>query len=810
MLEIKKRGSKNFWHYAPELVKPFSASDLFAEWDGNYLKIRTNTGRPIGKKEGWLYTDIRVYDVGGSAESFGTAIELNQRLIDLGYIAYDLTLGDLDNFKAEVDADIEDKTDKGGYTGTSQTLKDEIDSISFDSVKTYQTLADFNAVSPVPANGTTFKIANDPNDENNGDWSVDGGVPVQNSKTVVSDVDKANTSKGVNGLGVYNESQKLRLTNKVANRFEDAYLQKYNFLGQSTNQIFKITNANNGTLSESNDLGAKSLILNNTTTANTFIRFYLSLEEMGFIVGSILSLAVNAQSDTSRARLNVLFYDENLGSVGSTVYSQHPASLTTPTDLRINNLTVPTNAVYLGLNFERTINIDDVNFTGIRINEGEEYLEQDIVKPYVAPIKNNIKPISNYINDVELLIKPEDSNLTVNQTNCIVQVSKDVTLSNKATYKMIIDSAVTATLRMDFLNNRTFDKPTAMGMYFYTEDAENITNITLNVVNGTTSEVWSRSITNEHYGGDLKNGWNLMKFNTSVSAFEHLGTDCARVSINVYTSDSAEISFGAVFLEKEEKGKILFVNDHGRKGGWSELVTGQTQTAIQDAEDRDMPITFALNPKRIDDGDTLAMDLATLEVVKESPIARFSFHSYNRTPTSSMSLIELKADTNNSVRWLTAKGFGNTHFRAAFTQNIAPEGVNTLGFGGLKALATSSDNTGSKTRTFPFIDRSNVIRTSLHGKTEADIDEIFNSLKDLGGILVMYTHAIKPNGDPTLYDATVDEWNYFMSKIDTAQTEGWIDLVSYEDLEQSLAKKGIDDTEESIYNSLIESIISQI
>jgi curli biogenesis system outer membrane secretion channel CsgG len=702
------------------------------------------------------------------------------------------------------------KTDKGGYTGTSQDLKDAIDNAVFGDLKTYQTLADFNAVSPVPDDGTPFIIANDPNEANNGEWSVQGGVAVQNARTVENTIDKTNTTKGVTGQAVYNSNQELRLTNKVTNRFEDAYFQKYSYLGSTQSPIFKVTNATNGIMSEPNELGQRNLIVNNPTTANSFVRFYLSLKDMGFVVGSVISLAVNAQSDTSRARLNVLFYDDSLSSIGSTVYSLHPASLATATDLYINNLTVPAGATYLGLNFERTVNTDDVNFTGVRINEGVEYLEQDTIKPYVTPFLNTKNKLSNYINDIELLVFPEDSNMTINSTNCVVSVDKNVSIKNKSTYKMEIASAVTATLRMDFINNRTFDKPTAIGIYFYTEDIDNISNINLNIVNQSTSEVWSRSIASEHYGGDLKKGWNLMKFNTSVSNFEHLGTDTSRVTLDVYTTGAVDLSLSTVFLEKEETGKILFVNDHGRKGGWSELVTGQTQTAIQDAEDREMPITYALNPKRIDDGDALAMDLATLNTIKEYGTSRFSFHSYNRTPTSTMSLIELKADTNNSVRWLTANGFGNTSFRAAFTQNTAPEGVNTLGFGGLKALATSTDNTGFKTRTFPLINRSNVVRSSLHGKTTAQIDEIFDSLKELGGFLTLYTHAIKPDGDPTLYDATVSEWNYFMSKIDTAQSEGWIELVSYEDLEQKLAKAGIEDNDNAIYNALIDEIKSKI
>lgn len=99
-------------------------------------------------------------------------------------------------------ADFNDKTDKGGYVGTSQDLKNAIDNAVFGDLKTYQTLADFNAVTPVPDDGTPFIIANDPNEENNGQWSVQGGVAVQNARTVENVVEKTNTSKGVSGEAV--------------------------------------------------------------------------------------------------------------------------------------------------------------------------------------------------------------------------------------------------------------------------------------------------------------------------------------------------------------------------------------------------------------------------------------------------------------------------------------------------------------------------------------------------------------------------------------------------------------------------------
>lgn len=96
----------------------------------------------------------------------------------------------------------QDYTQKGGYNGTTQDLKDEFDNAIFNGAKTYQTLADFNAVSPVPEDGTPFIIANDSNEENNGQWSVQGGVAVQNARTVENVVERTNDTKGVTGLAV--------------------------------------------------------------------------------------------------------------------------------------------------------------------------------------------------------------------------------------------------------------------------------------------------------------------------------------------------------------------------------------------------------------------------------------------------------------------------------------------------------------------------------------------------------------------------------------------------------------------------------
>ena len=56
---------------------------------------------------------------------------------------------------------------------------DRIDALTVAGAKTYQTLADLNAVSPVPDDGTPAKVANDPTNANNGYYSVVSGVWVK-------------------------------------------------------------------------------------------------------------------------------------------------------------------------------------------------------------------------------------------------------------------------------------------------------------------------------------------------------------------------------------------------------------------------------------------------------------------------------------------------------------------------------------------------------------------------------------------------------------------------------------------------------
>lgn len=91
MLEIKKLGSKNFFHYWNDFT--YSGSSYTIIYENCKVFLRSVSSRVIFEKAGYNITDIRVYDLGGSAESFSNFETLQARLISLGYPSYGEYLG---------------------------------------------------------------------------------------------------------------------------------------------------------------------------------------------------------------------------------------------------------------------------------------------------------------------------------------------------------------------------------------------------------------------------------------------------------------------------------------------------------------------------------------------------------------------------------------------------------------------------------------------------------------------------------------------------------------------------------------------
>ena len=96
-----------------------------------------------------------------------------------------VTASTINTIKSVVNFNDDAKTEKGGYVGTSNDLKDAIDNAVFSGLITYQTEAELLAVSPIPTNGTPAKVANNVADPTkNGNWSVVSGAWLQDASVV--------------------------------------------------------------------------------------------------------------------------------------------------------------------------------------------------------------------------------------------------------------------------------------------------------------------------------------------------------------------------------------------------------------------------------------------------------------------------------------------------------------------------------------------------------------------------------------------------------------------------------------------------
>lgn len=639
------------------------------------------------------------------------------------------------------------------------------------------------------------------------DGTIYGSMTVNLSTWVLSDTNIANS------VGGYTYKQReiikdnvidgntLLGRNQPANLWSDPYFMDMYKWGHVYGDIYQYNNTFNGTLLNTGT-GNKIYINSTSASANTSIRIPIS--KLGLKVSDTISATATVQSpDASRGRIFIAFYDSSGAQIGSTIYSNHPADISTDTIVFASSL-IPANTIYLSVSFERTVGLGMVYFDKLVINKG--YQIGVVGKNDKIRIKPQVDEVQ-YINDIDILMSTNTTISNFSSLDGVGGLYDDVKLSNIPCYGTKITGAKTAQMRFDYAS-KTFTAGHTVGMLIYVKNATHINDVNLEIYSNGTSEIWNRSVSNTGFGNPLVEGWNVVRLNITDSTLTNFGVDSQRIRMVIYTNDSCEVYLGAVFLEKSEKAKLLFVNDHGRKDGWINLQPGQTTTGVQDAEARGMPIIFALNPGHVENNDPLRMNLAELKTLSASPIARWSFHSYNTPVTATMSLEGLKLDIQRSLDWLMANGFGKPSFRGAITQNEAVNGRQTLFYQGLKALPSSTGSSASQPLAYPFTNRNNIARLGIHGRTTSFIDARFDLLKKTKGALIGYTHGIGLVGDST--SATVAEWNYYLSKVDEGVSEGWLSLVGYEELEQSLNLLNILDDDKSIKDSIIRRITYQL
>ena len=420
------------------------------------------------------------------------------------------------------------------------------------------------------------------------------------------------------------------------------------------------------------------------------------------------------------------------------------------------------------------------------------------VKDYVK--ENSAATLNSDINNPALLEKINTDSFYVKELKENINLQKDtefISLFDKGVFKSqaginsIIDSTlfknrkvIASTTEADNLTAE-FRKAFSAGQYLnilgtqefdvivYIPDVSKINKIELRL---TTYIDANQNVTLTKTAAELKTGWNYIRFATQNASLIQWG-ECSMVRILTYTTEPTTLYFADIMQVKPAKAKVIFVDDHA----YSDFKIN----AYPQLKAAGIPVTWAIQPGRPGQEITGAGNLLSVEEMDElatDPYSEFSFHSYNGANTNTMTADELKSDCQKSISFLRKNGLLPKNFwRAAWKNNDAPaarecdaliDGGAYYGiFGGLE--------------TFPFTNKYNILRYSIHNRSTSDIDNVFNILKRTHCTVVFYTHGyitVAEGTTNTTIHVTNYEFDYFMSKLYEGINEGWIEGTTFDRL----------------------------
>lgn len=339
--------------------------------------------------------------------------------------------------------------------------------------------------------------------------------------------------------------------------------------------------------------------------------------------------------------------------------------------------------------------------------------------------------------------------------------------------KVTMAGAVTATVILDPpgpTDPLIMPPAAAVGMWVYVPNPALVTSISVELY--TTADLatagrWARPVQQ----ANLVAGWNCVRWAASegLADLSTWGT-VYRVRLVVATTGATDVTVGHVWAECPPRAQVLFIEDRGYK-------TFVTSGALAQLRALGIPVTWALDPA------LLGTSVGTKnEVVTENDIAAaaragdsISLHGWDGAATAAMTADEAATDTLRGLRWLQQRGYPGRMWRAAWVQNQAAQAAAAQPY----VLAYATPTNGSAPTAWPFINRWNVPRWALHGRSAATVDAMFAGLARTHGLLVCYTHGVHADGG---FDTTPAEWAYFVSKLTAAVAAGWLEGVTFEDL----------------------------
>lgn len=332
-----------------------------------------------------------------------------------------------------------------------------------------------------------------------------------------------------------------------------------------------------------------------------------------------------------------------------------------------------------------------------------------------------------------------------------------------ASRRLLVPSAGTFTCR--WTEAKTFPPASLLQAWVWIDDPSKITSIGFRPCVS-----WTRADT-----GPFQPGWNLIRFRASEGVLTNWGT-VDYVQLTVIATGAVGINIGQVWVECPPKAQICFIEDRGYKTFKDFGVPNLRALGI--------PIVWALDPAI--NGSNPG---TTAEAITDADVALFysqgddmTIHAYDGAVTSTMTPQQIREDTLKSLAWLQERGYTRgRQIRGAWTQNLAPNHAAAQPYWG--AYATPANNSANL-ETWPPKDKFNIGRYTLHGRTNAQLDTMFDQMQKTNQILFAYTHGIDDTLSGAISHAT---WDYFIAKCTAAINAGWLEGVTFSQL---LARSG--------------------
>ena len=324
------------------------------------------------------------------------------------------------------------------------------------------------------------------------------------------------------------------------------------------------------------------------------------------------------------------------------------------------------------------------------------------------------------------------------------------------------DSATSSEIRFTMPTAITLAGTQEFEMCVFIDDATNISNLSLRTLTG--------GFVKSNYPG-IKTGWNKFRFFTEGAGTMTYNTDIVtfRLIVTHSVNTSANLFIGSLVQVKPQYANLIIIAD----GPYYSFYTEAYPTLKSDG----VPVCWAVDGGLLDDNDETDRNLINeneLELLAMDGLSEFTFHSYDLTIMSTATANEALADTLKCIRYLKKRGLlPEKIWRGAWLRNSCahPE------LADLEVDASCSYEGAAGVVMYPFGDSQyNIPRYSLQSRTSDDFDALFTKMKNHHCTLFCYTHGISTDSDRNM---TPTMLAYFISKIETGISEGWLNPTTY-------------------------------